>query len=163
MLVAVVAASFFASGATAHTANPCTSVRAQIRALIAQIEVEKDSDDRVDKSLNFASYVQQHAACAQSREIVRIIVPLLYDDSDGVRESGAAALGFIGPAARSAVPDLKRAIAHSDALLDADPSTLLPSDYSGEVARSAIKKITGESVPSYQERKSKKMTYPTKD
>lgn len=108
-----------------------------------------DRDERIDSSLELASFIKGNTYCGFDAAVIDQIISLLDDPVDGVRMSAAMALADIGPSAMRAVPALKRAIQRSDAILDKSPSLLLPVNSSGEAARDALRKITGQPVPNY--------------
>jgi len=123
---------------------------------IDSIRLGKQQDDaRIDLSLQLAHYVHDHSSCNGAVSVVDKISGLLEDTLDGVRMGAAMALGYIGPPAAKAVPQLKKVIAKSDAIMDSWPYTLLPPESSGSAAREAIREITGERVPDYQEKTNK--------
>jgi hypothetical protein len=146
-----------ADSAPADKWHSCPDAKKKIELFIRDIEIQSDLDTRVGESLKLAFYVRDNSTCAQSSRLIHKLVALLGDDDDGVRMGAAMALGYIGPAASSAVPALKSAIAHSDALLETGPSpfglpfnTVLPANTSGDAARTAIFYITRERVPAFQ-------------
>jgi len=125
--------------------------REKIESDIQTIVSEPDRDKRIDLSTELAFFVRDHPNCGQSPKIVDKFAALLNDNVDGVRMGAAMALGYIGPPAMRAVPALKAAVKRSDAIMDAEPYTLLPPNSSGEAARTALREITGKRVPGYQE------------
>jgi hypothetical protein len=145
------AAFLAASNTHAYALADCRGARQKIEWFIRDIKSQTNLDERVGESTDLAYYVRDHSKCAQTQKIMRDVEALLDDDADGVRMGAAMTLGYIGPAAKSAIPALRKTITHSDAIIDADPSPILPVNSSGEAARAAIQMITGENVPGYQE------------
>jgi HEAT repeat protein len=136
---------------SAH-AEHLTRCEAAIEASVQKVRSEFDRDKRIDLSTELAFQVRAYPNCAQYPRIVDDIAALLDDPADGVRMGAAMALGYIGPPAMRAVPALKRTIKQLDDILDADSTDpVLPVDSSGEEAREAVRKITGEKIPGYQE------------
>jgi hypothetical protein len=121
---------------------------------ISSIEHESNESRRVQKALDLANYFRVHPSCGEHKVLIEKISALLKDPSDGVRIGAAMALEDIGPQAISAFPALEEAVKDSDAVIDADTSeynTVRPSSSSGSAARSALRAITGRSVPDYIE------------
>jgi HEAT repeat protein len=134
------------------TAAPSEACRDKVRALVAVTLTTADEDARIGHSLDLASYVHDHIECASNRKAIDDIIHLLSERDEGLRISAAMALSYIGPPARRAVPELRRVVQESDARLDADSTNpVLPVSTSGDAARTAIRKITGEKVPDYVE------------
>jgi HEAT repeat protein len=133
--------------------------RLAIERMIEAVVHEADDEKRIDLSIELTNYARQHLPCGLAPRTIDRLAGLLGDRAEGVRISAAMALGDLGPAARRAVPALRRAIEESDQRLDADatvtadhqviPNTVLPVNTSGNEARAAIRMITGENVPEY--------------
>ncbi|MGA7674644.1 MAG: HEAT repeat domain-containing protein [Rhizomicrobium sp.] len=120
-----------------------------VTLLTGQIVAARDEDDRADLAEDLAEYLSFNPDCGRSPLIVNAIAALLHDRNDAVRWGGAEALAHIGPPAKSAVPALERALKESDAQLKASSDTMLPTRYSGQAIRDALRKITGKSIPDY--------------
>lgn len=126
-------------------------------SMVDQIHNGSDKGERGDIAADLNSFIYYFPECGQNQDMVRNIADLLDDKNDRVRFYAAAALGNIGPAARSAVPALERALRESDAKLDAfvkkrgPGAVLLPASYSGQAVRAALQKITGKHIPGYGE------------
>jgi HEAT repeat protein len=118
---------------------------------VTDVKVEVDLDKRISLALDLASFVKQHPSCGRSTSVVDDIAGLLNDDADGVRFAAAMALEDIGPSAKRAVPALIRAMNRSDAILDAQHLTALPTSYSETAIRAALRKITGKRIPEYND------------
>jgi hypothetical protein len=126
---------------------------------ISSIERESNEDRRVQNALDLANYFRVNPQCGKLQQLIERIGTLLKDRSDGVRIGAAMALEDIGPRAQSAVPALEEAVRDSDAVIDADTSeynTVRPTSSSGSAARSALRTITGQLVPDYEEAWKKK-------
>lgn len=143
--------AFSASLVNAASAHHPVMCEDTIHSDIRKINSESDRGKRIDLSTELAFYVRDHPDCKNGSKIVDDLVTLLSDKVDGVRMGAAMALGYIGPPAMRAVPALEKAVKESDAIMDADPDTVLPVNSSGEEAREALRKITGKKVPAYQE------------
>jgi hypothetical protein len=142
---------FLAIGVSVAHANDLTRCGDEVEANVKRIISEPDQDKRIDLSTNLAFYLRAHPDCGRTPKIIGDITGLLDDHVDGVRMGAAMALGYIGPLAVRAVPALEDTIEKSDAIMDASPYPLLPPNSSGQAARTALREITGERVPDYQE------------
>jgi hypothetical protein len=138
-------------GLTHEATGSDSSDCANIHERIARIETESLTNSRVNLALDLEGYVKLHLACSRYRDVIDDISSLLNDDSEGVRFAAAQALGDIGPNAQRAVPALIRVMKRSDAINEADPSTILPVTDSGRAARDAMHRITGRNIPDYSE------------
>jgi hypothetical protein len=126
-----------------------------LRFRAENIRANANSDARIAATLDLADYVDAHIDCGRYHDVVDDIAALLDDDAEGVRSTAARILGDIGKNAQRAVPALVRAMKRSDAINDADPSTLRPVNDSGAVARNALRRISGHDLPAYSDRPSK--------
>jgi Spy/CpxP family protein refolding chaperone len=93
--------------------------------------------------------------CGESRANLDALTRLLTDRNDAVVAGAAAALGSMGSSARSAVPALQRALKEVDAQLGLGQETMLPSQSSDQAIRDALRKITGRTIPDYNEQQNR--------
>lgn len=120
-----------------------------VTLLTGQITAARDEDARGDLAEDLAEYLRLNPDCGRSELIVHAIAALLRDPNDSVRWGAAEALAHIGPPAKSAVPALEQALREFDAKLNASSDTMLPTVYSGQAIRDALRKITGRRIPDY--------------
>lgn len=106
---------------------------------------------RGDVAERLATYVQQNHDCGRSRIVVSGLIALLSDRNDSVRWGAAESLANISPRPKQAVPALEMALRESDADLDKLDGPFLPTRYSGEAIRQALRKITKKRIPEYYE------------
>jgi hypothetical protein len=145
-LVVILIMTFSCTPASAKDPE-CDAIDQQV----VDVKSQSDLDSRITLALDLAAYVKTHSNCGRYQGIVDEIASLLNDNTDGVRFAAAMALEDIGPRAQRAVPALIRAMRRSDAILDSDPSTVLPASYSGTAIRRALRKITGKKIPEYND------------
>ena len=81
----------------------------KVDAMIQKIEGQK-SPERTDFALQLSDYIKQQNTANISKDVVARIASLLKDRDDSVRYWAAMALGYIGPKANSAVPQLLTAL-----------------------------------------------------
>jgi HEAT repeat protein len=126
-----------------------------IEKIIGGIRTQEDADLRGDSAIELAGYLHDNPQCGHDMKIVNDIASLLADRDDGVRWGAAASLASIGPPAKRAVPALKKALSESDAALEVDlrksGDTMLPTVYSGQAIREALRRITGEPIPAFDQ------------
>ena len=81
----------------------------EILRAIEQVEKDGTPEQKGEDAMALADVVRAHGSVASDPEIIRRLVVLLGDVNDAVRGGAAAALGFIGPKAVSAIPALEKA------------------------------------------------------
>ena len=81
----------------------------EILRAIEQVKKDGTPERRGEDAMALASVVREHASVASDPEVIRRLVVLLGDANDVVRGGAAAALGFIGPKAATAIPALEKA------------------------------------------------------
>jgi hypothetical protein len=127
--------------------------REKINGITQSIVTEVDRNIRGESAQYLALYLHDHPECGYSTVVIDDLIHLLNDHDDSVRWGAAQSLANIGPPARRAVPALKKALEQSDAEIDAwlkaTSSTVLPTRYSGQAIREALKNITGKPVLGY--------------
>ncbi len=114
----------------------------KILRAIGQVEKGGTSQRRGDDAMALADVVRDHASVASDPEIIRRLVVLLGDVNDAVRGGAAAALGFIGPKAASAIPALEKAYEERK-----DQSGPLGSSEAIKLALERIRKPSGPPEP----------------
>jgi hypothetical protein len=127
-----------------------------MKLLLATIATESSEEKRDALSEQLPHVLMNRRGCGINPDIMDHISVLLADPSDVVRSWAAVTLGIIGPPAIRTVPALKKALRQSDSILDPDPSPFLPTQYSGQAIREALRKITHESIPEYNEEPGKR-------
>jgi HEAT repeat protein len=120
---------------------------------LQKITVEPNEDKRASVADDLAALLSHNPSCGKSQDVVNKLTLLLKDRNDAVRYGAAESLSAIGPYARASVPALKVALAESDAKLKAGWNAIwnpvLPTSYSGQAIRDALRSITGENVLDY--------------
>ena len=145
------------SGAGCATAPSNDQIKCQgeIEHIIHGIRSSAAPDASDDMAENLARYLHYHPQCGNQEKVVDDITRLLSSPDDSVRWGAAIALANIGPPAVHAVPTLKSALKESDVQIDrylqTTGETVLPMRYSGQAIREALRKITGEQIPDYNE------------
>jgi HEAT repeats len=133
--------------------NYLKKCRGEVNALISKIDSEHRPTAAGFDAEDLAIYLDGNSVCGQDKTIVDAIAKLLKSDNDMIRYNAALALASIGPPANRVVPQLKDALAQSDAELDEyfkkTDDIVMPTKYSGEAIRAALKRITGRDFPSY--------------
>jgi hypothetical protein len=135
---------FSVASARPNSANACIMLKSTLTAL--RVETVDQKRDALAGRLPQALMVRR--SCGTNPNTMDAISILLGDPSDVVRSWAAVTLGLIGPSAARTVPALQ---ARSDAILDADPSPFFPTQYSGQAIREALRQITHQAVPEYNE------------
>jgi len=115
------------------------AIMREILSAIAQVEKDQTPERRGDDAMALADVVRDHASVASDPDVIRRLVVLLGDGNDAVRGGAAAALGFIGPKAASAIPALEEAYEERK-----DQSGPLGSS---EAIKLALERIRKQSVP----------------
>jgi hypothetical protein len=126
-----------------------------VGALAAQIVTGRDENMRGDLAIDLAIFMRDNPDCGESRANLDALTRLLTDRNDAVVAGAAAALGSMGSSARSAVPALQRALKEVDAQLGLGQETMLPSQSSDQAIRDALRKITGRTIPDYNEQQNR--------
>lgn len=145
------AAVFCISNFSAHGRTlPQNRCEKEVLALVYKIDIERDETAQVFLAQDLAYRSYENSSCKTGR-IIRTLTTLLQDQNDGVRWGAAEALADVGPAAKSAVPALEQALRESDAQLAKLGGGFLPTRYSGQAVRVALRKINGKIVPDYNE------------
>lgn len=129
---------------------PETRCEKEVLALVHKIDAERDETAQVFLAQDLAYRSYENRDC-KTRRVIRALTALLQNQNDGVRWGAAEALADVGPAAKSAVPALERALRQSDAELAKLGGGFLPTRYSGQAVRVALRKISGRIVPDYNE------------
>ena len=111
----------------------------EILRAIEQVEKDGTPEQKGEDAMALADVVRAHGSVASDPEIIRRLVVLLGDVNDAVRGGAAAALGFIGPKAASAIPALEEAYEERK-----DQSGPLGSS---EAIKLALERIRKQSVP----------------
>jgi hypothetical protein len=123
----------------------------QVETLLAQISITHDAIARSDKEDELVHLIRARPECGERPATMDHISVLLADPDDGTRSTAAECLGLIGPPAMRTVPALEKARKLSDSILDADPSPMLPTQYSGQAIRWALRQIRHRRIPEYNE------------
>lgn len=91
------------------------AVELRIEEIIQMLRASSDADSRTGFAAQLAEFVaaQRTEAARIDAQVVDDMATLLSDGDDWVRFYGAASLGFVGPAARRAIPALEKALEQS--------------------------------------------------
>lgn len=117
--IAVAGAMAFAPMAAGEDVNRRpprrNAVELRIEEIIQMLHASSDADSRTGFAAQLAEFVaaQRTEAARIDTAIVDDMATLLADGDDWVRFYGAASLGFVGPAARRAIPALEKAFEQS--------------------------------------------------
>jgi hypothetical protein len=114
----------------------------KILGAIEQVERDGTPERRGDDAMALADVVRDHASVASDPDVIRRLVVLLGDVNDAVRGGAAAALGFIGHKAASAIPALEKAYEERK-----DQSGPLVSSEAIKLALERIRKPSGRPKP----------------
>jgi len=115
------------------------SIGAEVANRIASIEKASTTDARIESAAHLAEYIASRGPVEISNldpPIIDGMAQLLTDNDDWVRFYVAAALGFLGPSARRAIPALERALERTE-----PPKDILPGQtrmFSGITSAQAI-------------------------
>ena len=132
--------STFASAATKPLSR--RAIVHEILTAIEQVEKDQSPERRGEDAMALADVVRDHASAASDPEVIRRLVVLLGNVDDVVRGGAAAALGFIGPKAASAIPELEKAYEERK-----DQSGPLGSSEAIKLALERIRKPSGRPKP----------------
>lgn len=152
LIVFVLSATVFCAPsriAQGHTLSENQCER-EVLSLVHKIDVERDETAQAFLAQDLAYRSYESTSC-KTRRIIHALTILLQNQNDGVRWGAAEALADVGPAAKSAAPALEHALRESDAQLAKLGGGFLPTRYSGQAIRVALRKIGGRIVPDYNE------------
>ena len=129
----------------------------KVNLLIREIRQEPSSSKRAALADTLADTFQHlydmHAAYHVSKHTIKELTSLLEDDDDNVRGMVAASLGFIGPAAQSSVPALRRAlkivVERKNSLIRNEAVVIVQTADSEAPIRLALERITGNPGDSF--------------
>lgn len=104
--------ALFAFAALSPNGALAQTMEARIGALIAEVRAEPDGTLRGQSTAHLAEYIaaERNGATRLEPRTIDDIAGLLSDEEDWVRFYAAASLGFVGPNARRALPQLERAL-----------------------------------------------------
>jgi len=132
--------------------NTC---QAKILSLAHKAATNPEADHQeggLGHELSIFSFTDQNC---RSERVIQAMIALLSSPHDDIREGAGDALANIGPVAKSAVPALERALRRSDAeiaeYLSNTQGGFLPTSYSGQSIRRALREITGRKIPEYND------------
>jgi hypothetical protein len=112
----------------------CRMALEEIASMVDKIRAEVNVDARTDKAEKLVELVEKDPRRPYSSSLVMRVAGLLEDPADSVRYWVATALGFMGPQASGALPQLERALA-----LVKDSSASKTSESAIELAIKRIK------------------------
>jgi hypothetical protein len=144
---------FGLSGASALSRHALESgCEKDILSLVQRVTHQQNGNLQFDLEMELQTFSFDWPGC-KSEKVVRALTALLKSKDDGIRGGAAGALTNIGPPAKSAVPALKQALKESDAqiadYLSKSEIGFLPTSYSGQTIRQALREITGRKIPEY--------------
>ena len=111
---------------------------ARIGEMLAEIRSEPEGTLRGQFTARLAEYVaaQRNGATRLEARTIDDIAGLLADEDDWVRFYAAASLGFVGPGARRALPQLERALDRARGVATLGPGS--PGVFAGLSSANAI-------------------------